>query len=453
MVTNIKKYLILLILLPAALLQSQPNTFVSAKINADRVKVKQSFEIRISVYTTTWFTSAPNLDNIVIQGALTVKKDRAQSTYETIKNVRYTILYFDFIVFPAVEGKLEIPEIEMNYSTPEEGGYKGIDVVRKTKPLNVIVDPLDEGYTLSDWLVANSFSVKESWNKKLNELKVGDVIERTITINATGTIAALIPSPDSLVINWGRQYYRTPVLNSEIKDGVIRAERIEKTSLLLEKPGEYTLPEQKYSWWNPRTKKNESRILKEKKFIIEDNPDLVILRSIQDSLDAINSREQTSETESEEFTIVGLKVWQFLLLLSFIFLAFVQARKLTAYIASKISERRAAYLNSEGYYFKKLIQSCRETDLHIIRTNLVEWIKKLNPDHQGSLSIFFLDNDATELKKEFDKIERALFGNSDHVSSSIDKNFTGCITEFRKQFLSKRQVQENRENLLFRLNP
>ena len=451
---NKTTFLILMIfafVLPAF---AQPNTFVRAKANTKKVQVKQPFQLRITVYTPTWFTSAPNLDNIVIPGALTIKEGRAQSHYETINDIRYTTLYFDFIVFPVKEGELVIPEMPLKYATPEEGDFKGKEVERKTRSVTIMVDSLGDGYRLANWLVANSFRVSESWNKDITAAKVGDVLERTISINATGTVAALIPSSDTLSISWGKVYQKTPTLKTEIADGTIKSQRTEIMTFLLEEPGQYTIPEQTFSWWNPLSRKTFSKTLPERKIVIEDNPDLAILKSLQDSLDAVNTAGQEETPEEKPFTLFGLRIWQLLIVLGLFLVFIIQVRRLFSYLKKKQQAQKAIYLSSEKYYFEQLKASCRQKDLMIIRNQFFTWVKKLTEDTNiRSLNDFILKYGTPEMMELHNMLKKRLFGKGDSGAEFSPDKFTEELNRARNRILEDSHATVERHDFEMQLNP
>jgi hypothetical protein len=95
--------------------------------------VGQSFNVRITVYTPTWFTKAPDFGEYQVDKSFTVKTDRARSNFETINGKRYTTLYFDYLVFPLQKGKLELPALSIQFESPDEGDYKGKPVTVLTK--------------------------------------------------------------------------------------------------------------------------------------------------------------------------------------------------------------------------------------------------------------------------------------------------------------------------------
>ena len=62
----------------------------------------------------------------------------------------------------------------------------------QTRPQTIKVNAIPSSNDESLTMVANDVYLEEKWNKQLNQLKVGDVIERTIDIYASGTLPSLI---------------------------------------------------------------------------------------------------------------------------------------------------------------------------------------------------------------------------------------------------------------------
>ncbi len=122
--------------------------------------------------------------------------------------------------------------------TPDEGAYKGVKRLVKTKERKINVKPVPPGYSRSEWLVASGMLVKESWSGDKTEVKGGDVLERSISREVSGTVSELIPP-----INWeslpGVSLYpaRSEVNNHKTRTA-ISASRRDGIRYLFEKEGE-----------------------------------------------------------------------------------------------------------------------------------------------------------------------------------------------------------------------
>jgi hypothetical protein len=181
-----------------------------------QVVVGQSFNVRITVYTPTWFTKAPDFGEYQVDKSFTVKTDRARSNFETINGKRYTTLYFDYLVFPLQKGKLELPALSIQFESPDEGDYKGKPVTVLTNGASIEVKPLPDMSDSIPLFVATSAQLKETWNRPTTNLKVGDVLVRTIQINTVGTLSNMIPPTKQQNLNWASRYEDIPRLTQVI---------------------------------------------------------------------------------------------------------------------------------------------------------------------------------------------------------------------------------------------
>ena len=387
----------------------RPSAFASVKVYPTSVILSQPFKFTVSVFTETWFTKAPDIFDLQIPYSFTVSLGRPTSTYETIKGKRYTTLNYEYLIFPAKVGEMEVPVISIRFESPPEGDYKGVTINVKTPGRTVKVAGKPDNFTGEDWFVANSISVSQSWSRQPKDLKVGDVIERTITIRASGTIAALIPEIKIDDPDWAGIYTKTPNLSNSISENVLCSSRTEKIAYLLEKDGEYTIPEIVIDYYNPQQKKSHQKLLKSVQLTIEDNPDLAMLRSLQDSLNALN--EQPAETESKEIKIFGLKIWQLLISAATILLIVFLLIRVAHKVNQQLKKRKEEYLNSELYLFKKFQRECSTNNYQNIYSSLVEWMDMVSPPRTTK----GLRNFTGHFEKEEDeliKLDKHLYGNS-----------------------------------------
>ena len=444
---------ILVLMLVSSTVSAQDDrqrTFVRTAITVNDVQLKQPFDFRITVYTDTWFSSAPNLDNIVIPGALTVKRGRAQGGNETINNQNYTVLSFEFLVFPGVSGELQIPAIELNYSTPKPGDFKGVPVTRSTEPITLTVRQPASGYDPSSWVVADDIKLSVEWDKALTNLKVGDVLQRTIRISARGTLAALLPAIEVPEIEWGSVYARSPVLVNEIGLSAINSTRTDITTFLLEKPGEFEIPPVRLNWWQPSAAAVRSSETKRVTLKVIENPDLMILQTLQDSLQLVSSYEQGQKPDTTTlfwFPVVSRLAVALVLLV----LIYRSGTALIIRIWDRVQSRRQAYLNSEACLFDQL-KRCGSEDILVFYNLLKAWTLKICPESGGSLESFADLYGSHALKVGFKTIQRALFFDDGQQKIKSDVNSLIVeLTQARNRIIKK--VQPIQTEHAFHLNP
>ena len=348
------------------------------KFNKPRVYVGEPMQVTVTVYTSTWFTAGVDPGNVKVDGAYTVFF-RNVSTSKTVKGKTLSGVDMIFNVFPYSGENVTFPELQIEVESPAEGDYQGRAHTIKTKPQEIKVQPIPPGFSQESWLVSNNLSVQQRWSGDFKNVKVGDVLTRTIMRNVSNTVSQLIPpvSWDSAV-GVSMYPYRSNVESNRSKTA-ISATRTETMRYLFEREGEVILPEMEFTWWNAYHKKLYKRTLSEVKIEVQPNPDLGMLASVRDSLEAQIAEAETMEKEAEKpFTILGMSVKRFVTMLLAIVLlvvAFVLLLKWGINYRKKYLEQ---YRNSELFYWRRFRRACRSGNKIQIVNSLYRWLDSLN---------------------------------------------------------------------------
>ncbi len=182
-------------------------------LNTKEAYIGQPVKLTVSVYSSTWFTSGIDVGNIQIDGALTVFF-RSVSNSRDFNGQRHAGVDFYYNVFPTQEGEITIPSLSISIQSPKPGDYKGRKRTLTTKPKMFTVKSIPYGYDPNNWLVATSLNVTEKWSATLSEIKVGDVVQRTIRRSAGGTLSEFVPATQWDSINGISIYPKRAQLNT-----------------------------------------------------------------------------------------------------------------------------------------------------------------------------------------------------------------------------------------------
>ena len=409
---------------------AQGHLFSDVKLNQSSVYVGQPVEVTVLVYTSTWFTRGIDPGNIKVNGAFTVYF-RSVSSSRQISGKTYAGVEMIFHVFPYDDEDILFPSLEINVETPDEGGYKGVQRLVKTKKRAIAVKPVPPGYKKTEWLVTSGMTVKESWSDDKTRVKVGDVLERSISREVAGTVSELIPP-----INWdslpGVSLYpaRSEVNNHKTRIA-ISASRRDGIRYLFEKEGEVTIPEKVLTWWNPVHHKLYKRTLPG--FIIDvlPNPDLGMLESVRDSLAVQSAGLGETTGDNSAITIVGISLKRFIAgfitLLIIIFLLNYGIR----FLRGNIKRHREQYLNSELYYFTLFKKETKRQDPVKTVEALYRWIDRLGLK-EANIQYFAAKYGSVQMAGEIEIIERYYKSNN---TKTILLNFRAW-SDARKRYLS-----------------
>lgn len=414
--------------------------FSTVTANKKEVYVGEPVRITVSVFTPTWFTQGIDIGNIKVNGAFSVYF-RSLSTSRKIDGQTYAVVQLFYNVFPFEEHDIVIPVLNFEVETPALGGYKGVKRKIQTKEKIIAIKPTPPDINRDEWLVTGGMSVRENWVGNLNSVKVGDVLERTITRNASNTVAELIPPVFWDSIPTVSLYAVRPDVNTNKSKVAISAKRTDGVKYLFEEEGDVILPDMEFSWWNPNQKKYLKRTIKGRTITIKPNPDLGILRTIKDSLNVKLELINTEEDKKEAKTYFGLSLKEFLgllVVLSVIIYLFIRFLLKTIKI---LIRKRVKYMASEAYAFQKFLSHSDSGDPGKSISALYRWIGHLNLKEPTMRELAFA-SESKALLSEIETIEANL--NNKNVNRlAIDKKIW---RQTRSKFMKiKKGTQPSRE--------
>ncbi|AGA80756.1 hypothetical protein Echvi_4584 [Echinicola vietnamensis DSM 17526] len=346
------------------------------QLNKRTAYVGEPVEVTVRVYTSTWFTKGVDPGNIKVNGAYTVFF-RNISTSTSRNGKTFSGVEMIYNVFPFANKDITIPSIDITVESPAEGGYKGNSHVVSTKEQVIKVRPAPPGFDVEGWLVANGLSVRQEWGGKLTDVKVGDVIQRTIIRNADNTVPQLIPPVKWDSLPGVSQYPgRSDIENIRSKTA-IGAVRSDMTRYLFEKEGTVEIPEMVFTWWNPYRQQLYKRTLPAVQVEVKPNPNLGMLETLKDSLMAVQQAEVTAEAEKVPLTFLGLSPEQLAIILALVVLLLFFMLKYVPRLVKGYQAKRQAYLRSEPYFFKQFKQAAKGNDGQAVMRALYRWIDRL----------------------------------------------------------------------------
>lgn len=407
-------------------------------VNTNSAYIGQPIELKVSVFTTTWFTKGIDVGNIQIDGGLTVYF-RSVSTSQMINNKRYSGVEFYYNLFPTQEGVLEIPSLNIYVESPQDGDYKGVGRTIRTKAKKIIVNSIPLGYSHVNWLVASSLAVREKWSAPLENIKVGDVVQRTISRSVGSTLSEFIPSSFWDSIPGISIYPKRPLVNTEKSKTGVSASRSETVNYLFEKEGEVIIPKMEYMYWNLRTKRIYLKKVDSVVINVKPNDDLVMLQTIKKSL---QKEKIIIEEEESSFLILGLSPMKFAVYLILGLVAFYFLIKIFKKIAKVASTYYTRYNNSEQFAFRRLKSAIKRSDFPNILKESNLWLKKLS-NRKLTLHKLSKETESIALKNVLDEINETIYNRHVKVKQQTYSLLLAEIKRARSAY-----KKENRENMI-----
>lgn len=365
---------------------AQSNLWSEVSVNKKSVYQGEPVEVTVSVFTATWFTQGVNVQNIQVNNAFTVYF-RSLSTSKIINGKTYAGVQFFYNVFPYTSNNIEFPSLEIVVETPNLGDYKGVQRKVKTKSKVITVKPIPPAFDADQWLVTSSCVVKDRWSSSLKNIKVGDVIERSISRSASGTVSDLIPPVMWDSVHGVSLYIDRSITRNNKSKTDISADRTDKMRYLFEKEGQVILPEMTFLWWNPVRKKVFKRTLKEVVIEVAPNPDLGILESIKDSLNVVVIEQQEAEKD-QGFLLWGTSLDEWLKRVLIAMATWILVVRILVPFFNKGAALYGDYKNSERYYFNQIIWAKLGWKSAKLEAIQYRWLDELELD-EPTLALFW----------------------------------------------------------------
>ncbi|GEA62247.1 BatD family protein [Vibrio comitans] len=222
----------------------------------EQVSINEQLTLYIEVSTPRWFTGGTRIGAIEIPDVIAKQRSQLAVNYaEKRKGTTWSVQLWEVNLYPQKSGEFVIPPLAVQVQVSVESGVnvKG----------NLYTDPLRFTASLpsgllteeTPWINSPQAQISQQWQQSNQDLKAGDTITRTITVQATDTLSVLLPpimASDSENTRNRYQAYSKPVRLSDTQNrGQYRAQRVEEEVYVLQTGGELTFPGYVISWWDP----------------------------------------------------------------------------------------------------------------------------------------------------------------------------------------------------------
>ena len=365
---------------------AQSGCFTRIALDRHSIYIQQPFKVTITVLTTTWFTAPLDFDNIQVPNAFVLPFDRTVPGMFTINGKQYAGLQFYYIVFPYTAGSFVFPPVHITAQTPLVPGSTSKKVVVQTTAQHYTVKPVPQTLPDKNWLVAKNVTISERWNKPLHTLKVGDVVERTISIYARGTLPQFIPPLSNESLAFASAYLQEPDMRDARNEYDANGQLTQSIVYLLEKEGDFTFPAITVKWWNPLSSKLYTRSATARTIHVLPNAHLGILATLQDSLAATQSAAPVTPVKKQVRTIAGLPWYRAMVAAIALLAVLCYLVKLLIRLWKKYKATRALYLAGERHAFRRFLRSSLSLP-SLLRATYTWWDKLSVPQKSPSLSL------------------------------------------------------------------
>ena len=359
----------------------------------------------------------------------------------------YNVVERRYVIFPQKSGRLEIPPSEFVgtvFSGPQGtrglnnvmmsfgfgaagtvlGGFGATESLKvRSDPVVINVLPKPSDFNGKWWLPAYNLKLSEKFEPSPVSFKVNEAVTRTITIEATGLLAAQLPDISFGSVSGVRVYPGKAEKSNRVTDkGIVG--KVEKSEVLIPLTGgELVIPEITIKWWNVASRRVETATIPERKVMVEgslstQNP---AVADASGSSDIAQKVEEENPSSKKSFwnlrnsVLVGMIVLLSVVLVVLMYLLF---KKQKPSVLLKEAEK------SKRQYFKDLEEAVKseKDNPKEVADALMKWGRKHWEENPPINVTAIADKlKSSELKKELEELNQSIYAKGQKNNFDKDK--------------------------------
>jgi hypothetical protein len=241
-------------------LQAQGRLQLATSLSPDTELVPgQKLTLSLTIATDRWFTGGTRIKIPEVPGLIILQTDQFASNASEMRGGQNWVLQrWSLDVYPQREGAFALPPIavRIKVNAGDAGDVEGELTSAATRFNTAIPAALAE---VEHWVAAPQFTVNQSFDRPLQDLRVGDALQREIIFQASDVMAMMLPTFNAEVLPGLTAYPAPPVLHNNNNRGQVVARRTQRISYMIEAQGQYLLPATDFYWWD--TSRGELQLL------------------------------------------------------------------------------------------------------------------------------------------------------------------------------------------------
>ena len=426
--------------------QPEISDLIDVSVNLDKTTafVQEQILATVKIVSKVDFGKV-DIPNFEVKDSLVVRLEEQAKKYVThINGVPHLVVELHYAIFPQHAQDLVIPPLPYKFEVSDRFG-RAKEISVETKEQQVTVNPEPAEAKGKTWHPARNLSLSEHWSSDLDNLKVGEPVTRTITINTDGLTAGQVTPINQKNID-GLTFYPDQPQNTDVKnDRGVKGTHVETLAIIPNKPGDFVVPEIKVDWWDTNSQSMQTATLPAKTLHVTGEarasvPPTTATPTPTQSTTAIQTPGQVNATAVTPVWLWAITV--FFIILSIALAAYVL--KLKSTIKTLQNEREEAdeiISEKEKSIWDVLKHSAATKDAGGLRKAILSWAKFQWPQ----TPVHSLDDVARlaeklELTQALKKLNEVLYSN--HSVAEWEPNrLLQLLNESRKEKNAKKKSE------------
>lgn len=236
--------------------------------------VTEQIVLTIDVGTPRWFLGSTTIGNIDVPNLVAKQRKTSATNYSEIRDGHsWAHQRWEITLYPQSSGQYTIPPLPLTTHIAGDDAKK-VEGTVWTNKLSFNAQLPSAKLTEKDhWFAATDAKISQNWETTRDEVKVGDAITRTVSIEAEDSLSMLLPEVLTSEPTPQYQSYADPVeLSDSSTRGQYHSTRQDKVVYVVQAGGDISFPELKVKWWNTSEQKVETVVLEGQTFHVSHTP-------------------------------------------------------------------------------------------------------------------------------------------------------------------------------------
>jgi hypothetical protein len=402
----VKSLLLFLVLACSTFASAQAPVVRASLAPAKGIIVGQPVHLSVEILVPNFFTGPPEFPIFELENAIVVLPEETPANLnEQINGHSYAGIRRTYFIYPQQPADFRLPPAQLTVSYAKSP--PATTMVHLTLPpltFHAAIPAAAED--LDYFLPTTSLTMQQRWSYSPKNVRVGDTLERTITITTTRMQGMLIP-PLPMNAPPGIRIYpeEAKVVDQKTDRGeFVFGRRTQSAKYFIQKEGNYTLPAIELKWWNLGSHQMMTATLPTIVIIAAPNPSYTAeLPPEPEILQVVPPKRNNYRTWYRKALVIAPVAAAVLLVL---WLAYRYIPRLLHWS----EKRREQALHSEAAYFHNLIRACRRNDGPDAYRWLLRWLQRFGST--GSLNSFLEQSREEELSKQVEALAESLFSST-----------------------------------------
>ena len=253
-------------------IQRNESIFIDNTLSPQKVYVQQSIKLTTKLYVSPQVElQSGRLSEPTLQGAIIKQHGKDKDSTEIVNGIRYRVIERVYTITPQASGQFTVESPEFNGDvTSRNSRRSSFSSFIQSKPVSaygenfeIDVLPIPADY-VGAWLPSDLVQLNEEWTPTQNTVEVGEPITRTYTLTALNVSEEQLPEIKSEYPSEFSVYPDKSETHSVIRDNALVSQRVSSEAIVANRPGTYTLPAVKLSWFNTKIRRIETATLPER---------------------------------------------------------------------------------------------------------------------------------------------------------------------------------------------